>query len=298
MPRVGQATFPALAGLGLHVVNVRGDGNCLFRAICDQLYGHQNKHEHIRANVVDYMRQNPNNFKPFVEVDGSQRHAPSRRSAPKGSTKGSANEEIDMAWNQYLASMAKPSTYGDHLALLAVAKTYDMDVMVHHQMANYNVWIKAVDSPTAAPRQIAHIALANEHYQSVRNINGPDNGPARTLPKGMESFEVRMANYLARTGPASTSENSSGASSGTVSPITSVDEPVKEPAPTPTPTSSPAKKRKCDDSPAPGPSPTPSKRQKCTDTPAATPTPAPEQAQAPMPEQGKFFWIDTLDSNS
>ncbi|KAL5325688.1 hypothetical protein ACEPPN_006818 [Leptodophora sp. 'Broadleaf-Isolate-01'] len=232
MSRVDQAAFPALAGQGLHVVNVKGDGNCLFRAMSDQLYGHQHKHEHIRAKVVNYMRQNPNDFKPFVEVGGSRRHAPSRKSAPKGSTKGPSKDEIDMAWEQYLRSMAKPATYGDQLTITAFAKAYNMDVLIHHQRTINNVHTNVEDSPNAAPRQIAHIAFANEHYQSVRNINGPNNGPAKTLPKDMESFEVRMAKHLARTGPASTSEKTSGASSRTIWPTRSVAPRAPSPAAT------------------------------------------------------------------
>ncbi|KAH7370347.1 hypothetical protein BKA65DRAFT_471567 [Rhexocercosporidium sp. MPI-PUGE-AT-0058] len=217
MSRVDQAAFPALAGQGLKIVNVKGDGNCLFRALSDQLYGHQERHENIRAKVVNYMRENPNDFKPFVEVGGSLRHAPKRRCTSKGSTKGPTQDEIDTTWEQYLKDMAKSRTYADQLEVRAFAKAYNIDVLVHGSETIYNVHITAMDTPNAAPRRIIHIAIAAEHYRSVRNINDPDKGPVMTRVKGMDPFKVRTAKHLAGCGSSSVSEKFVGASSGTVS---------------------------------------------------------------------------------
>lgn len=36
----------------------QADGNCMFRALCDQLYGSTGQHLHLRQQVVQYMQQN------------------------------------------------------------------------------------------------------------------------------------------------------------------------------------------------------------------------------------------------
>lgn len=34
---------------------VAGDGNCMFRAVADQVYGDEEMHEKVRACCLDYM---------------------------------------------------------------------------------------------------------------------------------------------------------------------------------------------------------------------------------------------------
>ena len=46
------------------------DGNCLFRALSDQLYGDfGNSHADIRAEICDFMESNKQDFKDFVVVE-------------------------------------------------------------------------------------------------------------------------------------------------------------------------------------------------------------------------------------
>ena len=48
---------------------VRADGNCLFRAIADQLDGDQNNHDTYRQAIVEYIIKCKDDFAPFVEDD-------------------------------------------------------------------------------------------------------------------------------------------------------------------------------------------------------------------------------------
>ena len=41
--------------------------NCLFRALSDQLHDGHTNHVHVRRSVVQYMREHPEDFAPFVE---------------------------------------------------------------------------------------------------------------------------------------------------------------------------------------------------------------------------------------
>jgi OTU domain-containing protein 3 len=44
-----------VARLNLCIRDVEGDGNCLFRALSDQLYGDQTRHSEIRKLMCDYL---------------------------------------------------------------------------------------------------------------------------------------------------------------------------------------------------------------------------------------------------
>ena len=45
----------------------RGDGNCFFRAISDQLDGNENNHAEIRHRVCDTLEAMAELFQPFCE---------------------------------------------------------------------------------------------------------------------------------------------------------------------------------------------------------------------------------------
>ena len=45
------------------------DGNCLFRAIADQISGDGGDHRTLRARTVAHMQTYPDDFSPFIEDD-------------------------------------------------------------------------------------------------------------------------------------------------------------------------------------------------------------------------------------
>jgi len=46
-----------------------GDGNCLFRAIADQIEGDEKLHHKYRKKAVTYLGENEEFFAPFIEDD-------------------------------------------------------------------------------------------------------------------------------------------------------------------------------------------------------------------------------------
>jgi len=58
-----------LLALGLSLRQVPGDGNCLFRALGDQLDGHMGNHYRHRKDTTNYMLEHHDDFQPFVEDD-------------------------------------------------------------------------------------------------------------------------------------------------------------------------------------------------------------------------------------
>lgn len=58
-----------LETLRLVVKFVDGDGNCMFRSLADQLEGNQDSHHKYRAATTNYIVENMEYFKLFIEDD-------------------------------------------------------------------------------------------------------------------------------------------------------------------------------------------------------------------------------------
>ena len=54
---------------GLKVHEVDSDGNCLFGAISDQLYGSEDKKGELRLRTCEYMKENKDEYRLFLEDD-------------------------------------------------------------------------------------------------------------------------------------------------------------------------------------------------------------------------------------
>ncbi len=54
---------------GLHVVEIEGDGNCLFRAVSHQLYLDESHHEELRQQAVAHMEKHRERFIPFCPTN-------------------------------------------------------------------------------------------------------------------------------------------------------------------------------------------------------------------------------------
>ena len=56
-----------LRALGLYAAPTLGDGNCLFRALSDQLHGTPAHHLALRADICDWIERWSERYAPFVE---------------------------------------------------------------------------------------------------------------------------------------------------------------------------------------------------------------------------------------
>jgi hypothetical protein len=52
---------------GLMIKDVTGDGNCLFRAVADQLKGHPEQHQQIRQETVSFLESHSDDYAPFMD---------------------------------------------------------------------------------------------------------------------------------------------------------------------------------------------------------------------------------------
>lgn len=63
-----------LRELGLYAAHTIGDGNCLFRALSDQLYGSPAQHLKLRADICNWIEDHKERYGPFVEDERGLDH--------------------------------------------------------------------------------------------------------------------------------------------------------------------------------------------------------------------------------
>jgi len=123
---------------GLYIKDVAGDGNCLFRSISDQIMGHPDDHVRIRAQCVQFIANNRENFEPFIEDD--------------------------VPFEKYVAQMAKNGTWGGNIELQAMSLAFNVNITIHQ--LDLPRW--EVNNFGNTARNI-HVSYHDgEHYNSIR----------------------------------------------------------------------------------------------------------------------------------
>jgi len=136
-----------LATLGLSLKQIPGDGNCLFRALGDQLDGRVQEHMAHREAVVRYMRHHRDDFEPFVEDD--------------------------ISFDDHMSSLSEQGTFGGNDAIVAWARLHHCTVVIHQ--LNKPLWQIHGGKEGSPGGWEVHISYHNgDHYNSVRRLG--DNG--------------------------------------------------------------------------------------------------------------------------
>ncbi|BFZ23204.1 hypothetical protein BsWGS_26244 [Bradybaena similaris] len=140
-----------LAKMGLQLRDIPADGNCLFRALGDQLEGHCCNHFRHRTEVVNYMRTHRHDFEPFVEDD--------------------------MSFDEHVRTLQKLGTHAGNDAIVAFAKLHNVNVVIH-QLNGQPLMIQGPTVSNENTRQL-HLAYHNgDHYSSVRKVDDNTESPA------------------------------------------------------------------------------------------------------------------------
>jgi len=146
--------------MGLKVREVIGDGNCLFRALADQLDGDDHAHSRHRQDVVRYITEHRADFEPFIEDD--------------------------VPFSQHVQNLALDGTYAGNDSIVAFARLHKLTVVIHQlDSPAWEVHGETVDKAPASSkpspslvRQL-HISYHNgDHYASVRRIQDNTDSPA------------------------------------------------------------------------------------------------------------------------
>lgn len=128
-----------LKPLGLFLHQVESDGNCLFRAVADQVTNNENRHEEFRIRGVTYMKEHPLDFTPFI---------------------------TDKSFEEYCESMMEDGRWGGYPELVALSHSEKLNIIVHQ--------LDAPKFEIISPSANCTIHLSyhmGEHYNSVREIN-------------------------------------------------------------------------------------------------------------------------------
>jgi len=88
---------------GLIRIQIPKDGACLFRSVSQQIYGTQEVHYRVRKECVDYLEQNPKEFKDFTSVP----------------------------YETYLNEMRDSATWGGQIELAAISKKYKFNIIIY-----------------------------------------------------------------------------------------------------------------------------------------------------------------------
>ena len=159
-----------LAKIGLELRDTTGDGNCLFRALSDQIEGNEGNHLLYRKQVCEYMRKNRVDFEPFVvglveEIEHRKRG-------------GAGNIDKNLEpFERYINYLEQTGTYGGNDCLVAFSRLQEVDIFLHQ--IDQPVW--KVNGAFFNSKNIIQIHLAyhnGEHYSSIRKIGDLSNTPA------------------------------------------------------------------------------------------------------------------------
>jgi OTU domain-containing protein 3 len=160
-----------LSKLGLELRDITGDGNCLFRALSDQIDGNETNHLLYRKQVCEYMRKNRGDFEPFVvglvdEIEHRKR----------GGDSGNIDKKLE-PFEKYVSYLEQATTYGGNDALVAFSKLHEVDIYLHQ--IDQPIWRVNGAFLNAKNIKQLHLSYHNgEHYSSVRRIGDLNNTPA------------------------------------------------------------------------------------------------------------------------
>ncbi|KAK1942222.1 OTU domain-containing protein 3 [Phytophthora citrophthora] len=168
-----------LSDVGCKLHEVEADGNCLFRALGDQLYGDQHQHAQVRKNIVNYLEQHRSDFEPFME-----------------------DEE---KFEKYCERMREDGTWGGNQELYAAARLFQVYVIVHQDQPSARIMV--IECDRLKPTRIVHVAYhGDDHFDSVRAIR--DLIEPETLPVSIQlDCEGFRTKDLAKRWQTTTSED-------------------------------------------------------------------------------------------
>jgi hypothetical protein len=208
-----------LAKIGLELRDITGDGNCCFRALSDQMVGDENQHLIYRKNVCNFMRENREDFEPFVVAliaDNEDEENNGNGNRAIGKTRQATREfansakKVD-AFEKYIRNLEQPGTYADNGCLVAFARLNQVDINIHQ--LNLEIWTingtnmaKNGNNRKDLVRQL-HLSYHNgEHYSSIRPIGDKSKNPTNININ--EVVNTNGNNSKAKGKPKSNSSNS------------------------------------------------------------------------------------------
>jgi OTU domain-containing protein 3 len=140
-------------------------GNCLFNALSDQLYGHQEMHEVLRIATIEHMRAHADFYRQYMAVNNVRRN-PKRKTTAALSTRIDTTyhteEELQKQFEEHVEKMGQPGEWADNMEVSAFASALNVHVRLWQADYTYLISPRAYcpfDDPNAVDgRQVLHIA--------------------------------------------------------------------------------------------------------------------------------------------
>ena len=129
---------------GLKPLDVGGGGDCLFKSISHQLYGHSDHHLQIRAAGIRCLANNPERFVESI---------------------------VDMPWSQYLSNMSTQGTWADHVVIQAVSDAMNLKIQIMESNPAFSeITIVEPAVTMQNPRLINIGHIGETHYVSTCSV--------------------------------------------------------------------------------------------------------------------------------
>jgi len=135
--------------LGFLVIETEPDGNCLFRAVADQMCGDAEVHLEYRTIATDFMEKHQNDFKDYVQ-----------------------NEDISL----YIRRMQKPGTWGGFVEISALSLALKVEIKVTTQNKKDYLFSPPTNKNSKETKRLLLVYRADkEHYWSLRRNDKSSN---------------------------------------------------------------------------------------------------------------------------
>ncbi|EAW13001.1 putative OTU-like cysteine protease [Aspergillus clavatus NRRL 1] len=187
--------IPCLNELGLYAFPTKGDGNCLYYALSDQMFGNTEHADEIRLRLANHISTHKDYFINFIAAVGGERRAPRRAAASRYSSSSSSSssaspappsaEDIERSFESKLEESRKNGTWGGSEDIQAFCQSFKVDIRVYSTRGIQT--FRDVYASRSEERPILHIAFHDfNHYSSVRHVDGPHIGLPR-IPTDLKS---------------------------------------------------------------------------------------------------------------
>ena len=123
--------------------NIKGDGNCLFRAIAHQLYGDQERHPEIRKICIVELHKNWDKYKKLIDKKYEK-----------------------LKCDEYVSLMSKDRTWAGHAEKVALKNALELQIITITPFENSS-WIIG-DNPS----KMIYLSFEDQvHYSSLTTLD-------------------------------------------------------------------------------------------------------------------------------
>lgn len=139
--------------LGIHPIE--SDGNCLYRAVAQKIFGDQENFSLVKLKCFDYMQKNKSDFAPYVE----------------------SGETME----QYIARKRKDCVWGNEMEIKSIVEAFQVRVLVYgYTLAKTDYFFSSEylpkekgESSFVDPEKTVHLSFQfTNHYNLLQNIPG------------------------------------------------------------------------------------------------------------------------------